>query len=205
MDFSNDGKYLLTGSLDGSVKLWLTDKARCLVNYRTFSYPVWHVCFCQKNAAFCVCYYNALVQLFNTKDIQEVYHYSYSYGDVTAVAWSIYSKCFFLGYNNGNIICIAVEQVNHSLFTYHRARNPHRVLLGNSSPVSALLCLTCSTYIAVGCENGNLIIYDLMNSEQVASIQAHDKPIRKILYNINTDSITTVSEDGFVKFWELKV
>ena len=79
------------------------------------------------------------------------------------------------------------------------------MILGDCSPVSAILCISYSTYLAVGYDNGNLNIYELMNSKHVASIKAHDKPIRKLLYNLNTNIITTISEDGYIKFWELRV
>lgn len=52
MDFSNDGKYLLTCGLDGGVRLWLTDLGRCVVNYRSFSTPAWCVRFSPKTVVF---------------------------------------------------------------------------------------------------------------------------------------------------------
>lgn len=98
-----------------------------------------------------------------------------------------------------------LSKVLASVFIFHRSRNIHRMILGDCSPVSAILCISYSTYLAVGYDNGNLNIYELMNSKQVASIKAHDKPIRKLLYNLNTNIITTISEDGYIKFWELRV
>ena len=111
MDFSADGHYLLTGSLDGGVRLWLTQEGRCIVNYRTYSLPVWFVRFNPKNRLILVVYCNSLVQLFNTDDIQEVYHITMSYGDITAVSWSPHSSCYFIGYSNGNIFVFTAEYV----------------------------------------------------------------------------------------------
>ena len=109
MDFSKDGNYLLTGSLDGSVKLWLTSEGHCLTTYRTYSLPVWYVRFNPQNRLFIVLYSDGYFQLFNTDSVQETYHMITPFDDFSAVSWSPKSNYFFLGYTCGIIMAIGIE------------------------------------------------------------------------------------------------
>ena len=105
MDFSRDGNYLITGGLDGSLKLWLTQEGRCLVNYRTYSSPIWFVRFNPTNRVIIVVYSSCLLQFFNTDDIQEAYHFSFNWRGLTAVAWSKQSN-YFIGTVEGDVFML---------------------------------------------------------------------------------------------------
>lgn len=201
MDFSKDGNYLLTGGLDGSVKLWLTQEGRCLVNYRTFAQPIWFVRFNPTNRIFMVVYYNAILQFFTTEDIQEVFHIQAKFGDITAVAWTSQSH-YFIGYSTGSIIFNKEFAFENSII--HR-KSFNQVLLGSGSPPSAMITMNKLNYLIVGYEDGGLAVYSLVNDKQLAILKAHDKVIRKILYNLEMNTITTISEDGYVKIWEFRV
>ena len=60
-------------------------------------------------------------------------------------------------------------------------------------------------YLLVGYESGELAVFNLLDNQRLTIIKAHEKPVRKILYNSLTRHITTLAEDGHVKMWELRV
>ena len=103
MDFSNDGKYLLTCGLDGGVRLWLTDLGRCVVNYRSFSTPAWCVRFSPKTRCFCVCSEGGIVYMYNTDDIQYARRFVASLMDIYVCEWSVVSMgAIILGTASGD-------------------------------------------------------------------------------------------------------
>lgn len=205
MDFSSNGRYLLTGGLDGCVKMWLTEEGRCVVNYRTMSLPVWFVRFSSKNRVFMVAYQNALLQFFNTDDIQEVYHVIINMGDITAVSWSPLSNCYFVGYTNGMIGVFTTDPIYVDSMNQKQRKSYHRLLLGNGSDVTAIACMPKTNFVVVGYADGSLTAFSLVDCHMLATTKAHTRCIRKILCDSNKGIMTTISEDGYVKIWEIRV
>lgn len=204
MDFSLDGRYLLTGGLDGCVKMWLTEEGRCLVKYRSLSYPVWFVRFSPKNRVFMVAYQNSVVQFFNTDDIQEVYHKHISVGDITAVGWSPLSNYYLVGFSNG-MITILTTDPGYLDSMNQKQKDHYRLLLGNGSDVTAISYMPKSNFVVVGYADGSLTAFNLIDCHVLATTKAHKRCIRKILCDSNKGIMTTISEDGYVKIWEIQV
>lgn len=110
MCFSNDGRFLITCGIDGGVRMWQTDLARCLVSYRSFSMPAWCVRFHPKNRCFCVCTEGCMAFLYNTDDVQFVRRFMFSYSDITCCEWMPTNpNCFILGMANGDLYMCNAE------------------------------------------------------------------------------------------------
>lgn len=102
MHFSKDSKYLLTSSIDGSIRLWLTGIGRCVVTYRGFSHPVLCVRFCPSNSSFAACTSNGMIYMYNTDDIQYASKITTQY-DFSVIDWTP-DNALVAGLANGHVI-----------------------------------------------------------------------------------------------------
>lgn len=103
-DFSRDSLYLLSCSLDGSIKLWSTELHRCLVNYRSFSLPLWHIRFYPENSCFACIGGRGMIYNYNTSDVQMVNRMIPRVAIVTA--FLLLSDCTVIGYRNGDVLLL---------------------------------------------------------------------------------------------------
>lgn len=80
-----------------------------------------------------------------------------------------------------------------------------RQCLGNGSAVSCLGFINNAHFVMAGHENGSLAVYRMIECKRLALVSGHAKPVRKITYQTEKNTIMTVGEDGHIKFWEFVV
>ena len=103
-DFSRDSLYLLSCALDGSIKLWSTELHRCLVNYRSFSVPLWHIRFYPENSCFACVGGRGMLYNYNTSDVQVVSRVLPRITIVTALL--LLADTTVIGYRNGDVLLL---------------------------------------------------------------------------------------------------
>lgn len=77
--------------------------------------------------------------------------------------------------------------------------------MGFGTEATAIASMERTDYLLVGYDGGEVALFNLLDNQRLTITKAHEKPIRKILYNCATRHITTLAEDGHVKIWELRV
>lgn len=80
-----------------------------------------------------------------------------------------------------------------------------RQCLGNGSAVTCIGFVNNAHFVMAGHENGSLAVYRMLECKRLALASGHAKPVRKITYQAEKNTIMTVGEDGHIKFWEFVV
>ncbi|CBK24466.2 uncharacterized protein [Blastocystis hominis] len=179
-DFSRDSLYLLSCALDGSIKLWSTELHRCLVNYRSFSVPLWHIRFYPENSCFACIGGRGMIYNYNTSDVQMVNRILPRMTIVTALL--LLSDTTIIGYRNGDRIAVN----------------------GFGNAVTSLSLVQNGAFIAVGYVDGLFRVVDLEGRAVIRPQRAHSKAIRRILWKKDRELILTFGEDGAIRVWRLE-
>ena len=64
---AKDSKFLLSGGMDGIVRLWSVTHSTCLVAYRGHGHPVFHVAFSPHNSHFLTGCYDGAMRIYTTE------------------------------------------------------------------------------------------------------------------------------------------
>ena len=76
---------------------------------------------------------------------------------------------------------------------------------GHGPAVTAILPIRSSRQCVVGYLDGSISVYNNETSLEEVIVKGHTKAVRKLLYDEEKRYVTSISEDGFVKLWEIVV
>ncbi|EOD11797.1 hypothetical protein EMIHUDRAFT_452299, partial [Emiliania huxleyi CCMP1516] len=84
---SRNLQHVLSGSQDGSVRLWSWHQAAVLATYHNHGYPVWHVCLASHQSHFLSCCHDGGLRLFDTQRLSPLRLMAGHLADVTAATF----------------------------------------------------------------------------------------------------------------------
>jgi WD40 repeat protein len=186
---SKDGKTLVTGSQDASVRLWdFADKRQvaCLTDHKS---TVWSLALSSNSSL--------LVS---------------GSSDRTVILWDVekrYAKTVFNGHS-GAVYTVAFSKDNNNIIS---GSGGQEIIIWKISSNQNLKILTddviwCGIFSSKNLYfsgiGSNLTIWDLSTSKKLESIEGHDSDIRSIAITSNNHFIITSSDDTFVKIWEMR-
>jgi WD40 repeat protein len=194
---SPDGKQLLTGSFDKTVKLWDLASGKEL---RTFGGAAGHqnivlaVAFSPDGQTFASGGSDNLVKVWDVPASRARHELALS-ASVTATAISSDGKTAAAGDTGGEIKVVNPADGKELL-----------KLKGHVGAVTGLAFAPNNpkSLASVGVD-GTLRLWDLNNGKPVATIIAHEKPIRNVAFATGGNLVFTAGDDGAVKYWQLPI
>ncbi|KAL1529758.1 hypothetical protein AB1Y20_000694 [Prymnesium parvum] len=172
--FSRESHYLLSGSQDGTVKLWSCRHNTCLVTYRDHGFPVWHVAFSPHNAQFLSCCHDGAVRIFCTERLSPLRVFPGHLSDVTAAHF----------HPNGGYVLSCSRDATLRFWAVADACCL-RLLLGHTAAVLAVAVAPDGAHAASGSEDKTVRLWQLATGSCLRVLQTHAGPVGHVVFNAN--------------------
>lgn len=185
---SFDGQFVLSGSQDGSVRLWSWRHATGLAAYANHSFPVWHVSFASHHSHFLSSCYDGGVRLFDTRRLTPLRLMAGHMSDVNAARFHP-SDAYAL---SGSHDCtLRLWDIASSGCV--------RLMLGHKAPVNDVAVGLRSEVAASGSDDETVRLWDL-GSGQARATLSHAEPVRQVLFSSNGKIVAAVGTK-FIRVW----
>ncbi len=202
--FSPDGKYLATGSVDNSVKIWNTETGNVMrtltghqysvysdySDYSVYSvYSVNSVCFSPDGKTLASVNYQE-IKIWNTETGQEIRTLTGHTSFVNSVCFSPDGKYLASG-SRDNFVKIWNTETG----------NVMRTLTGHSNYVLSVCFSPDGKYLASGSEDKSVKIWNTETGRLMSTLTGHTSSVKSVCFSPDGEYIASGSFDNSVKIW----
>ncbi|GJQ12700.1 hypothetical protein GpartN1_g4491.t1 [Galdieria partita] len=187
------GRFFLSSSEDGTIRLWSTKLERDLVVYKGHLFPVWSVEFSPLSHYFVSCGHDRLGRLWTTDRIFPLRLFGGHYSDVETIRW--HPNCCYIASGSSDRTCRLWDL---------RDGNSVRLFGPHSASVCSLVFSNDGKKLVVGLENGQIEFWDIVQGRRISRLEGHNGPIWCL--DVSKDDIffASGSSDCFVHLWNVQ-
>jgi len=192
VDFSPDGSLLVSGSADGTARIWTTELKCCAATYQQHMFPIWDVAFAPFGYFFATGGADTTCQVFTTDRKYPVRIMVGHQSDVDCVCW--HPNCTLIATGSSDRT-VRLWDLNSGLCV--------RVLSGMREAATSLAVSPDGATIAAGSEDGSVRVWDIGKAQQMACLVGHQGPVWSLAHSEGEGRLLcSGSADCTVKIWQ---
>ncbi|MCJ1409135.1 Transcription initiation factor TFIID subunit 5 [Ptychographa xylographoides] len=190
---STGPQYLLSGSMDRTVRLWDLELWQCLVVYKGHDGPVWDIQWGPYGHYFLTGSRDRTARLWSQDQIVYLRMFAGHEQDVDCVAFHPNSAYVFTGSSDRNV---RMWQVTNGV--------PVRLFTGHAGNLTALACSPTGKILASADDQGTIILWDLGPGKLLKRMRGHAKGgIWSLSWSAESTVIASCGQDGTVRVWDV--
>ena len=186
------GRYILSSSGDSTVRLWNMVNLRCMMRYRTLS-PSWNIDMSPSGHYFAVSNQNCTASL-----------YGYEYDTPLRIFvghMSDVNSCKF--HPNESYLVTGGEDCTARLWDL-RSGASSQICYDAPAPVSVVAICSNGKFLAFGCKNGSIMLYDIFAGKRIALYDGHSGCVNSLCFSPVGDHICSGGDDCSVRLWNMR-
>eukprot|EP00871_Galdieria_phlegrea_P004153 jgi/Galph1/4739/GphlegSOOS_G3319.1 len=190
LSFSPCGRFFLSSSKDGSIRLWSTKMERDLVVYKGHIFPVWSVQFSPFSHYFVSGGHDRVGRLWSTDRIFPLRLLGGHFSDIEVVQW------------HPNCCYVATGSSDRSSRLWDLGEGESvRVFGPHSSAVCSMVFLQNGRVLVIGLENGDMEFWDIGEGRRISRVKGHDGPVWCMDVSKEGALFVSASSDCTVRTW----
>mmetsp|Transcript_8326 Transcript_8326/g.25027 ORF Transcript_8326/g.25027 Transcript_8326/m.25027 type:complete len:687 (-) Transcript_8326:148-2208(-) len=193
VDLSLCGRYLLSGSEDGTVRLWSVQLKTDLVAYRGHNHPVWSVAWGPFGHYFASASHDSTARIWSTDRISPLRVLSGHLSDVDAVTW----------HPNNNYVATGSSDSTARLWDV-RVGDCVRVFGTHPGPLHALAFSPNGRYLAMSGHTKDIHVWDIAECKQVQKMKGHEASVWHLAYSREGSVLASGSADNTIRVWDAR-
>ncbi|KAI4316394.1 hypothetical protein L6164_024378 [Bauhinia variegata] len=190
--FSPVGDFILSSSVDSTIRLWSTKLNANLVCYKGHNYPVWDVQFSPVGHYFASSSHDRTARIWSMDRIQPLRIMAGHLSDVDCVQW----------HANCNYIATGSSDKTVRLWDVQSGECV-RIFIGHRSMILSLAMSPDGRYMASGDEDGTIMMWDLSSGRCVTPLIGHTSCVWSLAFSCEGSLIASGSADCTVKLWDV--
>ena len=188
-------RYLLSSSVDKSIRLWDVETWRCLVAYKGHNTPVWDVRWGPFGHYFATAGYDRTARLWATEHISCLRIFAGHDRDVDVVAFHPNSAYIFTGSCDRTVRMWAIN-----------TGNSVRLFSGHKGNITSVECSPHGKTLASADDTGTIIIWDLASGRGLKRMRGHAKGgIWSLSWSVESNVLVSAGHDGTVRVWDVEL
>ncbi len=191
--FAADGSYLLTGSKDGTARLWDAQTGQHVQTFTGHKAAVSSVTFSSDGAYVLTGSADGTARLWDTKTGRQLRQFSGHNAPVTSVAFS----------SSNSYVLTGSEDTTARLWD-PKTGQQLRQFIGHDAPVTSVAFSSSGTYVLTGSEDGTARLWDNHTSRELRQFTAHAAPVVSVAFSPDDSYILTGSEDTTARLWDVQ-
>ena len=191
--FSTDNRFLISGSQDGSARLWSLDTFTNLVAYKGHNYPIWDVDYGPMGYYFATASADKTCRLWSTEYINPLRVFAGHLSDVDCVKF----------HPNSNYVATGSSDRTVRLWDVSSG-SCVRLFTGHTAGVTSLAFSPDGKYLASGGHDKRINIWDLGSGKVFKKCYGHEKSIYSLSFSLDGSVIVSSAADCTVKVWDAK-
>ncbi|KAI0307877.1 TFIID and SAGA subunit [Multifurca ochricompacta] len=186
-------KYLLSGSADGTARLWSMDTMTNVVAYRGHQNPVWDVDWSPMSIYFTTASRDRTARLWSTDRTSTLRIYAGHSSDVDCVRF----------HPNSLYIATGSSDWTARLWDVQRGTSV-RVFIGHQGIVSTLAFSPDGRYLATAGEDLAINLWDLGSGRRVKKMTGHTASVYSLAFSAESSMLVSGGADWAVRCWDVK-
>ncbi|KAF1984139.1 WD40 repeat-like protein [Aulographum hederae CBS 113979] len=189
---STSPRYLLSCSLDGTIRLWSLDVWQCLTAYKGHVQPVWDVQWGPYGHYFVSSSRDKTARLWSTDQVSALRIFA---GHDDDVDHAIFHP------NNAYVFTASADKTVR-MWSVASGR-PVRMFTGHRAGITGISCSPDGRRLASADDAGFIIIWDLVSGLRVKALRGHGKGgIWSLDWNAESNTLVSGGADGTVRVWD---
>ena len=195
VNFSPDKYFVVSGSEDGTVRLWCLLTFSCLVSYKGHNGPVWDVKFGPYGHYFASCGMDKTARIWATDQYQSLRLYADHLSDVECLCFHPNSNYLATGSNDRTIRIYDLGSLKETPQV--------RQYTGHKDAINVIKFSACGRYLASGGSDATILIWDISTSVIVANLNSHKDAIYSLEFSRDNTVFASGGLDNTVKVWNM--
>lgn len=190
--FCSANKYLISGSADGTVRLWSLDLFKTVCVYKAHAFPVWSVDFAPNDFFFASGGADRQAVVWCIKSNKPERLLLTSLSDVTVVKFHPNGNYLFTGSSDHKIRMHDIEKAKIV-----------RIFSGHSDSISSLDVSHDGKYLVSGSKDKTVMLWDIYSSRMIVRFVGHESTIYSVSFSYFGNIICSSAADNSVRLWDM--
>lgn len=189
--FCSSNKYLISGSADGTIRLWSLDLFKTVCVYKAHTFSIWTVDFAPNDFFFASGGADRQAIIWCIKSNKPERLFLTSLSDVTVVKF----------HPNGNYLFTGSS--DHKIRMHHiESAKVVRVFSGHTDAISCLDVSHDGKYLVSGSKDKTAILWDIESSKILAKFTGHESTVYSVSFSYFGNIICSSAADNSVRLWD---
>ncbi|XP_003737306.1 transcription initiation factor TFIID subunit 5 [Galendromus occidentalis] len=191
LSFSSDKQFLLSGSEDGTIRLWSLLTWSNVVAYKGHVFPVWSVQFAPAGYYFASCGHDRTARLWATDSYQPLRVFAGHYSDVDCVQF----------HPNSNYVATGSTDRAVRLWDVLSGQCV-RYMTGHKSTIHSLAFSSCGRFLCSAGVGGRILVWDIHSAHLLADLWSHTDTVHQLSFSREGTILASGGMDCCVKVWD---